>query len=204
MVAQGVNIALSGHTELSAVAFDSARELTAVVSVKAPLLDDKKRVPVDMILVVDRSGSMGNMMTLVVESIEFIAMNLSMDDRLSIIDYDNFVTTTLPLTRMDEGGKQRAISAAKTLAARGGTDLAGGLFEGLKTIQQRPVDKFYNEVASVLLFTRQHAHAHARARTPTHAHAHTRARTHTHTTRTHTHTHPHTHTHRRPSKPRHH
>ena len=59
-------VALSSSCQTGVVAFNEAKQDFAVmVSMQAPLLDDVKRVPIDLVLVIDRSGSMRSMMGLV-------------------------------------------------------------------------------------------------------------------------------------------
>eukprot|EP00456_Euglypha_rotunda_P034921 TRINITY_DN2693_c0_g1_i8.p1 TRINITY_DN2693_c0_g1~~TRINITY_DN2693_c0_g1_i8.p1 ORF type:complete len:498 (-),score=75.22 TRINITY_DN2693_c0_g1_i8:28-1521(-) len=105
-----------------------------------------------MILVIDRSGSMQSLMEIVRETCCFIIEKLASQDNLAIVDYDSYVTDLFPLAPMDEWGKKRATDAVMKLTARGGTDLAGGLFRGLKHVLQRKAPH-KNEICSVLLFT---------------------------------------------------
>jgi len=145
-------IQLGSTCQVSALAKDkAATDFLVMISMKAPVLEDVQRAPMDLVLVVDRSGSMSSLMAIVIETMEFIIKNLQMSDRLSIVDYDDRITTTLPLTLMDTSGKDLAVKRAKTLTSRGGTNLSGGLFRGLQLVHERSEPK--NNVTSVLLFT---------------------------------------------------
>lgn len=146
-------IAMTSACQYEAVAFDKQKEeFLVMVSMKAPAIEDVKRVPIDLVLVVDRSGSMCSMMGLVIETVEFIIKEMQAGDRLSVVDYDDRITTLVPLIKMTSQGKNRASKAAKTLSARGGTNLSGGLFRGLQVLQES-IESERNEVSSVLLFT---------------------------------------------------
>jgi hypothetical protein len=144
-------IKIFSECEIAAVANSEARDMAVMVSLKAPMIMDVQRVPIDLCLVVDRSGSMSSLMSLVIDTICFMVKQLQKGDRLSIVEYDNKVTTCLGLTSMDDSGKQRAQAAARTLSPRGGTNLSDGLFAGMQLVQDRPAGG--NDVASVLLFT---------------------------------------------------
>lgn len=148
------SITLTSAAERTQVAFaTSANDFLAMASLKAPFFEEKSRVAVDIVTVIDRSGSMGdqNKMGLVKETLGFMVQQLKGDDRLALIIYDEFIETPLPLTKMSAEGKRLAQSVVDAIRPRGSTDLCGGLLRGLDTIKARVGEM--NKVASVLLFT---------------------------------------------------
>ena len=64
------------------------------------------RAPIDLIAVIDRSGSMrGKKLDLVKETLRFVISQLKADDCFSIVSYDTNVTTNLPLCKLDAQNK---------------------------------------------------------------------------------------------------
>jgi len=62
---------------------------------------DEKRTPIDLICVIDKSGSMsGEKIKLVHETLEFIIENLNSEDRLSVISFNDNATREFNLCRM--------------------------------------------------------------------------------------------------------
>lgn len=115
------------------------RDMDAVVvaAVKAPPVQEKQaRAPVALTMVLDVSGSMGgDKLALVAKTVRFVVAQLTSHDYLGVVAYDSSVYEYLPLTRMDDEGKNRARAAANCLNAGSCTNLSGGLLAGLR--QQR-------------------------------------------------------------------
>jgi Mg-chelatase subunit ChlD len=125
----------------------------AMVSVQAPLYKPSNRAPLDLVAVLDRSGSMsGAKMELVKRSMELVVKQLNSNDKLSIVAFDTSVSTLLPLISMDQAGKQRASEAIQAVHAGGGTNLCDGLMQGISQLRER-VAQSKNDVASIFLFT---------------------------------------------------
>ena len=117
--------------------------------------NDETRAPVLLVAVVDKSGSMGGeKIKSLIETLEFIIKEMSKKDKLAIVEYDSSVNTTLPLTNMDEVGKQKANTIAKAIVAGTCTNMSGGLSAGLKLI---PSELDNKTVVSTLLLTDGHA-----------------------------------------------
>lgn len=129
-------------------------DLISMITLKAPAEaaadDSESRPPVDLTLCIDRSGSMGSLMPLVIETIEFVVSQLTCKDRLCLVQYDDSIDTIMKFTNMDSQGKLEACRRANLIQARGGTNLADGLFRGMQECSERPQP---NDIASVLLFT---------------------------------------------------
>ena len=62
------------------------------------------RAPVDIVAVVDKSGSMKDDIHLVKKTLKFITSQLTYRDRLAIVSFNETVTIDLLLSRMSEGG----------------------------------------------------------------------------------------------------
>ncbi|ELR19543.1 von Willebrand factor type A domain containing protein [Acanthamoeba castellanii str. Neff] len=133
-------------------AADKRSSFLVMASIAAPEYRAEERAAVDMVCVIDRSGSMaGQRLEMAKATVEFVVANLRSDDRLGVVTYDDVVTNHFPLRPMTAEGKA-AIAAVKSIVGAGSTNLCGGLVEGVDQMRRRDGEK-KNEVASVLLFT---------------------------------------------------
>jgi uncharacterized protein YegL len=148
-----LKIDLTGHAEIATAATSQIETFLVSANLKAPFYEESKRAPIDLVTVIDRSGSMaGDKIKLVRETLEFVVKQLKSDDKLGVVLFDSSIDVLLPLTKMDAGGKDRASQLIKTIKERGSTDLSGGLLKGLDLLRTR-AQSDTNEVASVLVFT---------------------------------------------------
>lgn len=70
------------------------------ITVAKPL-EKAKRAPIDLVCVVDVSGSMStdNKLKMVMDSLRYLMKILSIEDRISIVVFDNRSRVILPWTR---------------------------------------------------------------------------------------------------------
>ncbi|KAF7820141.1 E3 ubiquitin-protein ligase WAV3-like [Senna tora] len=109
------------------------------------------RVPVDLVTVLDISGSMaGTKLALLKRAMGFVIQNLGSNDRLSVIAFSSTARRLFPLRRMSDSGRQQALQAVNSLVANGGTNIAEGLRKGAKIMVER---KEKNPVASIILLS---------------------------------------------------
>jgi len=133
-----------------------AETIQVNVRVQAPECPDEARKPVDLVVVLDRSGSMaGSKLELCKSTVEFLVRELAPHDRLGLVSYDTHVRLDLPLTRMDAAGKRAVTQALRNINAGSATNLSGGLLAGLNEIQssKRADGEPPHPVQSVLLLT---------------------------------------------------
>ena len=124
--------------------------MQCLASLRACDYTPKERTPIDLVLVIDKSGSMGGeKMGLTRETAELVAKELGAADRLSIVTYDAEVECPMPLTRMDQSGKTLAAKVITTIRAGTTTNLSGGLMRGIEELTTTTPA----ETASVLLMT---------------------------------------------------
>jgi len=104
-----------------------------------------KRRTMNVGLVIDRSGSMaGDKMRYTKLAAEMLVNNLSAQDILSVVQYDDRIEVLLPpeyVTRKDV-----VKQAVRRLEARGSTNLSGGWLEGCRQVDSRRTDDLTNRV----------------------------------------------------------
>lgn len=96
-----------------------------------PKATDVARTPVDVALVLDRSGSMdGNKLAMAHEAVTHAIRLLKPEDHLGVVCYDEQLTTVLDRTPATPEAKALATKRLKSVDARGSTDLHGGWLRG--------------------------------------------------------------------------
>ncbi len=112
-----------------------------MVSLSPKPQDDAKALPKDVVFVVDRSGSMeeGGKMQQARAALSWCLRRLAPQDRFGIVDFatetNSFETR---LVAADEANKARGLRYVSRLEATGGTNISGGLEEGLRLLSSDP------------------------------------------------------------------
>lgn len=96
----------------------------------------KERVPLNISVVLDRSGSMSEAGKLdyAKDALKFIIKNLNKNDTLSIVVYDDSVDLLLPPEKVED--KDRLIALVDGIQPGGSTNLSGGMLEGYSQVQK--------------------------------------------------------------------
>jgi len=145
-----VRVQLSSTLEYEAVERTS-RQILAMANLKAPFFETQSRAPINLIAVMDRSGSMeGEKIRLVKETLNFVITQLRNGDTFSLVTFESDVETNLAVTKMNTEGKEIAKKKISGISVGGCTNLSGGLFAGLDLIPKSSNEK---EITSVLLLT---------------------------------------------------
>jgi len=146
------SVVLETSVEKRFVPHSQSEILKGMVTIKAPVdPSGTSRAPLDLVAVIDRSGSMaGSKLILVKETLTFIVDQLQECDRLAIVAYATDVTVAVDLVSMDAKGKIQALSAVKDIQATSQTNLSGGLLAGVDIIRKNWKK---SSVSSVILFT---------------------------------------------------
>ena len=115
-------------------ASDAAHVLVRLVAPAQPAgVTETPRAPLDLALVIDRSGSMGGTPHEAArESAARIVRGLRADDRVAIVAFDSTIEVVQPLTQVTD--REAIVARIKSIDDRGSTDLFGGWEEGVKQL----------------------------------------------------------------------
>ncbi|KAI4995480.1 hypothetical protein ZWY2020_035383 [Hordeum vulgare] len=114
VAASNESVVVNTHIEYPAIARDSSSDNFAVlVHAQAPRMTDTTaaggdapRAPVDLVTVLDVSGSMnGYKLALLKQAMRFVIANLGPDDRLSVVSFSTKARRVTRLARMSEAAK---------------------------------------------------------------------------------------------------
>ena len=142
---------------------------------QAPESTENQRSGVDIICVIDVSGSMrGDKIELVKKTLEFMLTQVTEMDRISIVSFSNNASKLMPLSIMNERGKACATRVVSQLCAGGGTNIVAGLDLAIRIAVNRRVE---NSSTSIILLSDGHdnnsATACERAKSCIESHNHT-------------------------------
>jgi len=120
------------------------------IVVEAPKVETTCRPSIDIVAVLDVSGSMsGEKISLVRKSMRRLIRNLGSQDRVALVTFDSRVSTVMQFHNLNEQNKTKAYDIISNLRAGTSTNLCGGVVEGVEQLLTNRV----NDVASILLFT---------------------------------------------------
>ncbi len=96
----------------------------------------RRRPPVNLGFVLDRSGSMGgsNKLGLAKQAVLEAIHRLDVEDRFSVVTYDNEIDVAVASTTASSGARSRAASDLGRTEARGSTNLHGGWLAGCEQV----------------------------------------------------------------------
>lgn len=104
------------------------------------------RAPVNLVLVIDRSGSMSDRgkITYAKQAAKEIIQRLGSNDRLSIVAYSTEAQVLYPMQSL--GNKAHAISAVDSIYPTNSTNLSGGLIAGINQLESATRSGYINRV----------------------------------------------------------
>lgn len=107
------------------------------VSLTGVKFESDKRIPINLALVIDRSGSMSGNRIEKAREAAILAINmLNEDDTISVVAFDSDAEIIIPATKVTN--KQRLINQINNnVTARGGTALFAGLSKGINQVKKQ-------------------------------------------------------------------
>ncbi|MEE9587608.1 MAG: VWA domain-containing protein, partial [Hyphomicrobiaceae bacterium] len=110
-----------------------------------PLLTSERRTPVNVALVIDRSGSMGGNKIQQAKEASIMALNrLSIDDFAAVVAYNHEVDVIVPATRV--AGHREMAADIRRLRSNGRTALYAGTKQGVREVRKFLSDNKVNRV----------------------------------------------------------
>lgn len=122
-----------------------------VSTTSAPLLDPARRAPIDLVTVLDVSGSMtGAKLQMLKRAMRLVVGSLGSSDRLSIVAFSAGAKRLMPLIRMSAQGQRSARRIIDRLVCGQGTCVGDALRKATKVLEDR---RERNPVASIMLLS---------------------------------------------------
>jgi Ca-activated chloride channel family protein len=138
------------ETDRPLIAHDSQTRYV-LATIAAPEGAPRQRPPVNLGLVIDRSGSMGGEKIRLAKDAAVAAIRrLDSRDRFCVVSYDDFVEVVVPSTIATAQAIKDAVRAIMSIEARGSTDLCGGW---LRCCEQVAMFQATDAVTRVVLLT---------------------------------------------------
>jgi len=118
------------------------------------IVEENERQGMDIIAVLDVSSSMsGSKISLVKDTMHFVADVLTEQDRLSIVSFSSGATRLTPLIPLGKANKTKIDGAIRGLYSSGSTNIASGMAYAFRQIKDR---NHSNPITSVFLLTDGH------------------------------------------------
>jgi Ca-activated chloride channel family protein len=127
---------LTGAMSAGTLLRGSGGETFAAFELTTDEIKDATRPPLDLALVIDRSGSMSGRINYAQDAAVGIVDHLGAQDHVALIQYDDSADVVVASTAMDDKGKTAMKSAIRSISLGGGTNLHGGLVLGRDEVQR--------------------------------------------------------------------
>ena len=116
---------------------DGLVRMELVIAAHAQNDERSARVPTDLMVILDRSGSMeGQKLEQARAAVRELIAQLGPQDRFGLVTYSTDAALVIPLTTADADARQRWLATLATITADGGTNMSSGLDLGIDSIER--------------------------------------------------------------------
>jgi Ca-activated chloride channel family protein len=145
--AQAGGVTLQTQLSNAYLLHGGTREVYLDVGIKGAREAAEHRLPLNLALVIDRSGSMaGEKLEHARQAARTLIQRLRTGDRIAIVTYGSDVTTLVPSVLVNDLSRRRLLAAVARITDRGGTFLSGGLAAGRAQVEAHIADDRVNRV----------------------------------------------------------
>lgn len=110
-------------------------EVDVLLEIDAPEAPTSERQPLDIVAVIDRSGSMsGGPLTSVLRAVAQLLRLAKADDRVGVVVFDDQVETIVPLAKHDD--VDAVVRRVLAVQSGGSTNLSGGWLKALSILEE--------------------------------------------------------------------
>jgi Ca-activated chloride channel family protein len=121
-------VRMTTRVDRTAVLAGSSGDLYVELALEAQAGSDVPRTPTDVVVVLDRSGSMeGHKLDYARRAAERLLGLLGEGDRFALVSYESSAEVVLPLWHATEKNRDRAVQRIRALTSAGSTNLSAGL-----------------------------------------------------------------------------
>ncbi len=137
MVSEKLTMTVACDRHLVAVDVPSQRVIEWRIQAPEGGQRQTERAPLNLALVIDRSGSMaGEKLPYVQQAACHVLDMLNADDRVSVVAYDDQISVIAPGTYVSDAARQELKTSINALTPGGTTHLSGGWLEGCRQISE--------------------------------------------------------------------
>ena len=116
---------------------DGTARLELVISALRDAGKSGERRPTDLAIVLDGSGSMqGDKIEYARAAVGELLAQLGPEDRFALVTYSDAATLTVPLSRVDDGGREHWHETVSRIFPNGGTNMSSGLDLGIDVVER--------------------------------------------------------------------
>ena len=147
-----ISLCISSEQKIISLNHDKEQIFPIRVSLHAKdIISKNNRSHIDLVCIIDRSGSMeGEKLELLKSSFEHLLNLLTEDDRVSIIVFNDDATRLTRLMRMTPENKKSSLREISNIKASGGTNINDGFAIGIEVLASR---QYKNDITSIFLLS---------------------------------------------------
>lgn len=131
------SITPSAKLEYDRVSHKENQVVHLLINLEGKKSDPLNRKPLTLSAVIDVSGSMASAdkIEYAKKTLKKLIANMTPDDRLGIVAYSTTVFTVLPVSKMTQETKEKAMAEVDKLHSMDSTNLSGGMLEGFQSLK---------------------------------------------------------------------